>query len=61
MAAPAGDTCLKEAAAANPVAEDNSCTNCQLFKASKKFMYPGRPLSTLTGNSSRLIEIEAGC
>ena len=36
MAAPAGDTCLKLAAAGIPVASFNSFTNCQLFGASRE-------------------------
>ena len=37
-AAPAGLTCLKDAAAGRPVASFNSFTNCQLLKASRKLI-----------------------
>ena len=37
-AAPAGETCLKEAAAGRPVASFSSLTNCQLFNASNRFI-----------------------
>ena len=37
-AAPAGLTCLKEAAAGRPVAAFSSITSCQELKASKKLM-----------------------
>ena len=37
-AAPAGLTCLKDAAAGRPVASFNSRTNCQLLKASKRLI-----------------------
>ena len=50
-AAPAGLTCLKEAAAGNPVASFNSFTNCQLLNASKKLIYPGLPFKTVIGNA----------
>ena len=50
-AAPAGDTCLKLAAAGRPVAAFSSFTSCQLLSASRKLMYPGRPLSTSMGSS----------
>ena len=45
-AAPAGDTCLKEAAAGSPVASFSSFTSCQELKASRKLMKPGLPFST---------------
>lgn len=45
-AAPAGLTCLKDVAAGRPVTSLSSLTNCQLLKASHKFMYPGEPLIT---------------
>ena len=38
MAAPAGLTCLKEAAAAMPVASFSSLTSCQLLRASSRLM-----------------------
>lgn len=45
-AAPAGLTCLKDVADGRPVTSLSSLTNCQLFKASHKLMYPGDPLIT---------------
>ena len=48
-AAPAGDTCLKDAAAGSPVAARSSRTSCHAFAASRKLMYPGVPLSTVKG------------
>ena len=48
-AAPAGETCLKDVAAASPVAFSRSLTSCQPFNASSRFMYPGLPLSTCIG------------
>ena len=35
----------------NPVASFNSFTNCQALSASRKLIYPGRPLSTSMGSS----------
>ncbi len=52
-AAPAGLTCLKEAAAGRPVASFSSFTSCQLLRASRKLMYPGRPFSTSIGQVAR--------
>ena len=37
-AAPAGDTCLKDAAAGRPVAAFNSFTSCQEFSASSRLI-----------------------
>ena len=37
-AAPAGETCLKDAAAGRPVAAESSLTSCQAFKASRRLM-----------------------
>ncbi len=51
-AAPAGLTCLKEAAAGLPAAASNSRTSCQAPSASRKLMYPGLPLSTSRPASS---------
>ena len=45
-AAPAGETCLKEAAAGRPVAALSSFTSCQELRASRKLIYPGLPLRT---------------
>ena len=59
-AAPAGDTCLKDAAAGSPVAFLSSFTSCQPFKASRKLIYPGFPLRTVTGSSPFSIYILAG-
>ena len=42
-AAPAGLTCLKEVTAGRPRAAFSSFTSCQLLKASRKLIYPGRP------------------
>ena len=60
IAAPAGETCLKEVAAGSPVASFNSFTSCQPFSASKKLMYPGRPFNTVMGSSSPSISNFAG-
>ena len=46
-----GLTCLKEAAAGRPMAALSSATICQLLKASRKLMKPGRPDSTSMGSS----------
>ena len=51
-AAPAGLTCLKEAAAGSPRASLSSRTSCHEFSASRKFMYPGLPLRTSSGSSA---------
>ena len=59
IAAPAGDTCLKEAAAGIFVVSFNSFTSCQAFKASRKLIYPALPFRTVTG-SFPSIEIDAG-
>eukprot|EP00479_Gromia_sphaerica_P010660 TRINITY_DN4970_c0_g1_i1.p1 TRINITY_DN4970_c0_g1~~TRINITY_DN4970_c0_g1_i1.p1 ORF type:complete len:168 (+),score=15.60 TRINITY_DN4970_c0_g1_i1:66-569(+) len=50
-AAPAGDTCLKEAAAGRFNDCRSSETSCQAFNASSRLMYPGFPFSTLKGKS----------
>ena len=60
MAAPAGLTCLNDAAAGIPVASFSSFTNCQLLRASRKFMYPGRPFKTSIGNSPSVTNIREG-
>ena len=59
-AAPAGETCLNEAAAGNPVAAFSSFTNCQEFNASRKLMYPGRPFIISIGNSPSCIYMREG-
>ena len=59
MAAPAGDTCLKEAAEGMDVASFSSFTNCHALRASRKLMYPALPLRTFTGRVP-FIEMEAG-
>ncbi len=59
-AAPAGLTCLKEVAAGSPVASFNSLTSCQLLKASRKLMYPGRPFNTSIGNSPSCMKMRDG-
>ena len=59
MAAPAGETCLKEAAEGIFVVSFSSFTNCQAFKASRKLIYPALPFRTVTG-SFPSIEIDAG-
>ncbi len=51
IAAPAGETCLNEVAAGLPVAFFSSFTSCQPLKASRRFIYPGRPLRTVNGSS----------
>merc|ERR1719316_367600 len=51
MAAPAGLTCLKDAAAGRSVAIASSCTNCHALIASRRLIYPGVPLTTEKGNS----------
>ena len=38
LAAPAGDTCLKDVAAGSPVAFLSSLTNCQPLNASRKLI-----------------------
>ncbi|MPC21525.1 hypothetical protein E2C01_014512 [Portunus trituberculatus] len=45
-AAPAGDTCLKEAAAGRLRAALSSLTSCQAFRASHRLMKPGEPFTT---------------
>ena len=50
-AAPAGETCLNDAAAGMPVASRSSRTSCHELRASRKLMYPGVPESTVTGRS----------
>src|SRR5215471_5988318 len=52
IAAPAGETCLNEAAAATPVTFRSSRTSCQALSASSKLMYPGAPLRTSNGKSA---------
>ena len=59
-AAPAGETCLNEAAAGRPVASFSSLTNCQALKASRKLIYPGRPLITSMGNSPSVMKMREG-
>ena len=59
-AAPAGLTCLKDAAAGKPQAAFNSRTNCQLLKASRKLIYPGLPFKTSKGSSPGFINRRAG-
>ena len=58
MAAPAGETCLKEVAAAMPVFFFSSFTSCQPLRASRKLIYPGLPLIMVTG-SFPLADMEA--
>ena len=60
IAAPAGLTCLKLAAAGMPVAALSSFTSCQLFRASRKLIYPGRPLITSMGSSPSSMNILDG-
>ena len=58
-AAPDGDTCLKEAAAGIPSTVFRSFTRAYPLSASRKLMYPGFPLSTVTGSSRPVMDIEA--
>lgn len=46
-AAPAGDTCLKEAAAGRLRVSWSSLTRAYEFKASKRLIYPGEPQSAV--------------
>mmetsp|Transcript_19441 Transcript_19441/g.58199 ORF Transcript_19441/g.58199 Transcript_19441/m.58199 type:complete len:269 (+) Transcript_19441:568-1374(+) len=50
MAAPAGLTCLNDAAAGLPVAWASSRTSCHAFTASSRLMYPGVPHMTSKGS-----------
>ena len=59
-AAPAGETCLKDAAAGKPVADRSSLTSCQPLSASNKLMYPGRPDNTSKGKSPLVTNTRAG-
>ena len=59
-AAPAGLTCLNEAAAGSPVAFLSSRTSCQLFIASSRLIYPGRPFKTWNGSSPSSMNTFAG-
>ena len=49
IAAPAGDTCLNDAAATTPSAWRASFTSIQLFSASHRLMYPGLPCTMRNG------------
>lgn len=54
-AAPAGEQCLKDAAAERPRACFNSFTKGQALSESSRLMYPGAPLSTLKGSGPSLL------
>lgn len=46
-AAPAGETCLKDAAAGRSKAARSSRTSCHALRASHKLIKPGEPFTTV--------------